>query len=224
MKILVIEDERKVASFIKRGLEEHEYIVDVAYDGSTGLDMALSNDYELIILDLNLPFLNGIEVCKQLRKEKTIPVLMLTALGSLENKITGLDSGADDYLLKPFEFQELLARIRALSRRYNVFNANESYTIADLELDAETKTVKRSGKKIELTAKEFTLLEYFMKNEGKVLSRSDIAENVWDLSFDTGTNIIDVYINYLRKKVDKDYSPKLIHTLIGMGYVLKIED
>jgi len=223
MKILVIEDEPKVASFIKRGLEECNYEVAVAHDGPSGKTMALNENYQLIILDINLPFLNGIEVCKQIRESKQIPILMLTALGTLENKVSGLDAGADDYLLKPFEFQELLARIRALFRRAQEPLSGTIYKIADLELDSFTKTVKRNGRIIDLTAKEFGLLEYFLKNKGKVLSRADIAENVWDLNFDTGTNIIDVYINYLRKKIDKNYSPKLIHTLIGMGYVLREE-
>lgn len=221
MKILVVEDERKVASFIKRGLEENNYEVDIAYDGTTGKDKALSESFNLIILDINLPELNGVEVCRQIREKKQVPILMLTALGTLDNKVTGLDAGADDYLVKPFEFQELLARIRALSRRAPETNAGITYKVADLELNTGTKSVKRSGVIIELTAKEYNLLEYFLKNQGKVLSRADIAENVWDLNFDTGTNIIDVYINYLRKKIDKDFSPKLIHTLIGMGYVLK---
>lgn len=223
MKILVIEDEKKVASFIKKGLEENDYKVEVAYDGAEGTSKALTGNYNLIILDINLPMMNGIDVCKSIRAKNKVPVLMLTALGTVDNKVTGLDAGADDYLLKPFEFKELLARIRALSRRVPESSPGVVYRIADLELDAESKLVRRKGNIIDLTAKEFNLLEYLLKNEGKVLSRADIAESVWDLSFDTGTNIIDVYINYLRKKIDKDFSPKLIHTLIGMGYVLREE-
>ncbi|MFN3403853.1 MAG: response regulator [Cytophagaceae bacterium] len=226
MKILLVEDEPKVASFIKKGLEEQLHEVEVAYDGFTGKELALKNHHDLIILDVNLPHVNGIELCKTIRKENiSVPVLMLTALGTTENKVTGLDSGADDYLVKPFEFPELLARIRALNRRnQNTSNLGTIYKIADLELDTMTKVVRRSGKKIDLTAREFALLEYLLKNQGRVISRVDIAEKVWEISFDTGTNVIDVYINFLRKKIDKDYSPKLIHTLVGMGYVLKVEE
>lgn len=223
MKILVIEDEPKVASFIKKGLEESSYEVEVAYDGPSGRRKALEENFNLIILDVNLPLLNGVELCKQVRKSKDTPILMLTALGTLEDKVSGLDSGADDYLLKPFEFQELLARIRALSRRNNDTIQQSEIQIADLVLDIKTKTVKRGGKIIDLTVKEYRLLEYLVLNKGKVISRTNIAEQVWGLNFDTGTNIIDVYINYLRKKVDKDYQPKLIHTLIGMGYILREE-
>ncbi len=226
MKILLVEDEIKVASFIKKGLEEQLHEVTVAYDGYTGKQMALSNTYELFILDINLPQINGVQLCKDLRAANIqAPVLILTALGTTENKVTGLDAGADDYLVKPFEFPELLARLRALSRRTTLQNAGGTkYKIADLEMDTDTKTVIRSGKKIDLTAKEFSLLEYLLKNKGRVISRVDIAEKVWEISFDTGTNVIDVYINFLRKKIDKDFSPKLIHTLVGMGYVLKVED
>jgi two-component system, OmpR family, copper resistance phosphate regulon response regulator CusR len=224
MKILLIEDEPKVAGFIKKGLEEQNHKVYTAYDGLEGKTLAMSEDFELVILDLNLPKLNGIEVCRAIRlKNKSIPVLMLTALGTLKNKVDGLDSGADDYLVKPFEFGELLARVRALSRRNNNIKT-EVYSIADLELDTGAKMVRRNGLRIDLTAKEFDLLEYLLKNKGKVVSRMDIAENVWDVSFDTGTNIIDVYINYLRKKIDKDFHVKLIYTLVGKGYVLKSED
>lgn len=225
MKILIIEDEPKVASFIRRGLEENEYEVDIALEGKDGIRKGTANEYDLIILDIKLPLVNGFEVCKEIRKTKHVPILMLTALGTLENKVAGLDVGADDYLLKPFEFKELLARINALTRRSKVYNQEHSmYHLADLEVDLTTKSVTRNGKRIELTAKEFHLLEYLIKNQGKVLSRADIAENVWNLSFDTGTNIIDVYINYLRRKIDKDFSPKLIHTLVGMGYVMKVEE
>lgn len=225
MRILVIEDEPKVASFIKRGLEENNYSADIAYDGKTGLDKAIGHDYELIILDINLPELNGYEVCRIIRKDRKVPILMLTALGTLDNRVTGLDAGADDYLLKPFEFKELLARIRALSRRSKVYNQEDKiFSISDLEVDLVSKTVKRGTVAIDLTVREFHLLEYLIRNQGTVVSRSDIAKNVWNLNFDTGTNIIDVYINYLRRKIDKDFPVKLIHTLVGMGYVMKIEE
>jgi two-component system copper resistance phosphate regulon response regulator CusR len=224
MKILLIEDEPKVSGFIKKGLEEQNHTVHTAFDGLQGKALAFSEDFELVILDLNLPKINGIEVCKAIRdRNKSLPILMLTALGTIENKVEGLDSGADDYLVKPFEFAELLARVRALSRRNFDHIKTEIYTLADLELNTASKTVSRKGIKIELTAKEFDLLEYLLKNKGKVVSRRDIAENVWDVSFDTGTNIIDVYINYLRKKIDKDFSIKLIYTLVGKGYVIKAE-
>lgn len=225
MKILIIEDEPKVASFIKRGLEENDYFAQVAADGQAGIQEAKENEYDLIILDVNLPVINGLQVCRIIRETSDVPVLMLTALGTLENKVTGLDAGADDYLLKPFEFKELLARIRALTRRpRHNGQEKEIYRIADLEVNFTSKMVKRAEDKIDLTAKEFFLLEYFIKNQGKVLSRADIGENVWNLSFDTGTNIIDVYVNYLRRKIDKDYTPKLIHTLKGLGYVMKTEE
>jgi two-component system, OmpR family, copper resistance phosphate regulon response regulator CusR len=224
MKILLVEDEPKVAAFIKRGLEEQLYEVEIAYDGYTGKQLALSNTYDILILDINLPHINGIELCKMVRHENAnVPILLLTALGTTENKITGLDAGADDYLVKPFEFKELVARIKALSRRGNGNNGGKIYKIADLELDTSTKVVKRAGKIIDLTAKEYSLLEYMLKNKGKVISRVEIAEKVWEINFDTGTNVIDVYINFLRKKLDKDFTPKLIHTLVGMGYVLKAE-
>ncbi len=223
MKILIVEDEQKVAAFISKGLEVNGFETELAYDGQIGLRLAEEGQFDLIILDVNLPVVNGFEVCTRLRKEhiKT-PILMLTALGSTKDKVLGFDLGADDYLVKPFEFDELLARIKALIKRSSVVPVMESVLkIADLELDTKTKTVKRSGKLISLTVKEFHLLEYLMRNKGIVLSRSDIAEKIWDISFDTGTNIIDLYIFYLRKKIDKDFAPKLIHTYVGMGYVLK---
>ena len=224
MKILLVEDEPKVASFIKKGLEEQTYIVDLAYDGLMGKKLALSNEYDIIILDVILPSISGIELCKEIRKSNTsVPVLLLTALGTTEDKVIGLDAGADDYLTKPFKFMELLARIRALTRRKSNQTTPTILTIADLEMDTGSKIVKRNGKIINLTAREFFLLEFFLKNKGIVLSSAVIAENIWEISFDTGTNIVDVYINYLRNKIDKGFSPKLIHTIIGMGYVLKIE-
>lgn len=222
MAILIIEDEKKVASFLKRGLEDSNYSIDLAAKGVEGLELLMKNEYQLIILDINLPDMNGIEVCQKIRENKSTPILMLTALGTVDDKVAGLEAGADDYLLKPFQFKELLARIKALSRRPPLLD-NKIYKAADLELNIDTKVVFRAGKIIDLTAKEYGLLEYFLKNKGKVLSRADIAENVWDLNFDTGTNIIDVYITYLRKKIDKNFTPKLIHTLVGLGYVLKEE-
>lgn len=225
MKILLVEDEPKVAAFIKKGLEEQAHDVQSAYDGYFGKKLALENDYDLIILDVILPQLNGLEVCKEIRKQKTsVPILMLTALGSTDDKITGLDSGADDYLVKPFEFKELLARIRALTRRVADTPSGEILKIADLEMDLAKKTVTRAGNPINLTAREFALLQYLMRNRERVVSRVDIIEQVWETSFDTGSNVIDVYINFLRKKIDKDYSPKLIHTLVGMGYVLREQE
>lgn len=222
MRILIVEDEPKVAAFIKKGLEEQAYEVDQAYDGFFGKKLALENEYDLIILDVILPQKNGLEVCREIRPFKPgVPILMLTALGSTDDKIMGLDSGADDYLVKPFVFQELLARIRALTRRSYDAPANEILRLADLEMNLTKKAVTRSGKPISLTAREFSLLHYLMRNKERVVSRVDIIEQVWETSFDTGSNVIDVYINFLRKKIDKDFSPKLIHTLVGMGYVLK---
>lgn len=223
VKILIIEDEPKVAAFIKKGLEDNSFEAQIAFDGMIGKKMALNEQYDAIILDINLPLMNGYEVCKEIRKQKQqVPILMLTALDTTEDKLTGFDSGADYYLAKPFEFRELLAIIKALLKRVVAINAvGNIYKIADLELNVDAKSVKRNDKKVDLTAKEFSLLEYLMRNKGRVISRSEIAEKIWDITFDTGTNVIDVYINFLRKKIDKDHSNKLIHTLIGMGYVLK---
>lgn len=224
-KILIVEDEPKVASFIKRGLEENGYVCDIAGDGLTGKKMFETDRYDLIILDINLPFKNGVELCKEIRRvNQKIPVIMLTALGTTEDKLLGFDSGADDYLLKPFEFRELLARVRALLKRIsNTETGEDILKFLDLEINLSNNEVKRGGVKIELTHKEFTLLAYLLKNKGRVVSRADIAENVWDVNFDTGTNTIDVYVNFLRKKIDKNFSSKLIHTQIGFGYILKEE-
>lgn len=223
VKVLVVEDEPKVASFIKRGLEENGFITEIAYDGFVALKMFEAREYEVIILDINLPYKNGIELCRDIRNiNGSIPILMLTALGTTEDKITGLDSGADDYLVKPFEFRELLARIRSLLRRSSSPSTGSNVLkFLDLEMNLDTYEVSRSGKKIDLTQKEFALLEYLLRNKGRVLSRIDIAEKIWDITFDTGTNVIDVYVNFLRKKIDKDFSPKLIHTQTGIGYILK---
>jgi two-component system, OmpR family, copper resistance phosphate regulon response regulator CusR len=226
MKILVVEDEPKVANFIKAGLEENGYEVDVAFDGQLGEKLSLSRNYGLVILDIIVPFVNGLELCKRIRQEKTgLPILMLTALGTTEDKVTGLEAGADDYLLKPFDFQELLARVRALIRRSEkkAVDSTTILKIANLELDLDKKLAIRDATKIALTAKEFLLLEYFMKNKGRVLSRSELAEKIWDVTFDTGTNVVEVYINILRKKIDKDFEPKLIHTRIGLGYIMSEE-
>jgi two-component system, OmpR family, copper resistance phosphate regulon response regulator CusR len=222
MNILVVEDEPNVVAFVKKGLQEQSYDVDVAYDGQTGLSLALQKEYALIVLDVILPNSNGIQVCSEIRKYNLhVPILMLTALGTTEDVVKGLDAGADDYLTKPFKFKELLARVRALTRRSNLTQSNGKLTIADLEVDLDTKAVTRGGKEITLTAKEFSLLEYFIRNKGKVLSRLDLLENVWELNFDLSSNVVDVYVNYLRNKIDKNFDHKLIHTVIGMGYVLK---
>lgn len=223
MKILVIEDEQSVSSFIRKGLEEQGYEVTAAYDGTMGLRAVFQQRFDLIILDIILPGMNGLEVCKKLREEggTSVPILMLTALGATEDIVTGLDAGADDYLRKPFKFKELLARVRALTRRKTLSVATKQLQVADLEMDLDRKLVSRGDKPVKLTAKEFNLLEYLIRNKGRVVSRVDILENVWEVNFDLGTNVIDVYVNYLRNKIDKNYSPKLIHTVVGMGYVLK---
>ncbi|QIX62919.1 response regulator transcription factor [Hymenobacter lutimineralis] len=223
MKILLVEDEPKVAAFLEKGLSEQTHAVDVAYDGLQGLQQALATSYDLIVLDQMLPGLNGLDVCRRIRAQNTsVPILMLTALGETDDKIRGLDAGADDYLVKPFAFQELLARMRALTRRRQENPAGEApLRLADLSLDPVRKQVTRAGQPIQLTAREFALLHFLLRNQGRVVSRVDILEQVWETSFDTGSNVIDVYINFLRKKIDKDFTPKLIHTLVGMGYVMK---
>lgn len=221
MRVLVVEDEKKVARFIQQGLEEEHYAVDVAHDGERGLQMAEAENYDLLILDVMLPKMNGIELVKALRaKPKTTPVLLLTAKTATEDKVAGLDSGADDYLTKPFAFEELLARVRSLLRRGS-FEKSIILKVADLELDTVKHKAKRGGKTIELTAKEYSLLEYLMRNKDRVLSRTIISEHIWDYNFDTGTNIIDVYVNHLRNKIDEGFEPKLIHTVRGVGYVMK---
>ena len=221
MRILVVEDEKKVASFIQRGLEGEGFSVDVAYDGESGVEMGSQNNYDLILMDIMLPKLDGLEAVKALRaREVTSPVLCLTAKDTVEDIVAGLDSGSDDYLTKPFAFAELLARVRALVRRGTQERGAE-ITYADLRLDPVAHKVWRSDKEIDLTAKEYALLEFFMRNPETTLTRTMIAEHVWDYTFDSFTNIIDVYVNYLRKKVDRDYSRKLIHTVRGIGYVLK---
>lgn len=223
IKILVVEDETKVANFLKKGLEELDFNVDIAYDGLIGRSKALGNDYDLILLDLNIPLVNGYELCKEIRKvNQRIPILMLTALGTMEEKLMGFNSGADDYLLKPFEFRELIARIKALLKRAEpIINTSNILRVADIEMDTDKKIVKRNNENIDLTAKEFSLLEYLLRNKERVISRAEIAEKIWDITFDTGTNVIDVYINFLRKKIDSNQKIKLIHTKVGMGYFLK---
>lgn len=221
MRILVIEDEKKVASFIKKGLEEEHYAVDVAHDGEEGLYLAETSDYDLVILDLMIPKIHGWEVLKRIRaKRNKVSILVLTARDSVEDKVKGLDSGCDDYLTKPFAFAELLARIRALLRREKT-EKEPILKIADLTLSLVTHKVARKGKEIELTSREYSLLEYFMRNPDKVLTRTMISEHVWDYHFDSMTNVIDVYVNYLRRKIDKDFEPKLIHTIRGIGYLMK---
>jgi heavy metal response regulator len=221
VRILVVEDERKVASFIKKGLEEEGYAVDVAADGEEGLVLALTRVHDLIILDVRLPKIDGLGVLQALRHDSvTAPVLLLTVRATIEDKVLGLDAGADDYLTKPFAFQELVARVRALLRR-RMEAEPTVLRIGDLTLDPARRTVTRGGEKIDLTPREFALLDYFMRNPGRVLTRTMIAEHVWDYSFDTSTNVIDVYVNYLRKKVDAGREPKLLHTMRGVGYVLK---
>jgi DNA-binding response OmpR family regulator len=227
-KILIIEDEANVVNLLKRGLEEEGYDISVAMDGLSGYDMAARHSFDLMVVDIMLPGMNGIEICRNLRSQKvSTPILMLTALGSTENIVTGLDSGADDYLVKPFNFAELLARMRTLFRRKGgddgeVDKQNDKMlSFADLELNLDTKIVTRSGKPVNLTATEFRLTEYLLRNRNRVLSRMDILEYVWGVDFNMNTNVVDVYINYLRKKLDRNFEPKLIHTVVGMGYVLK---
>ncbi len=222
MRVLVVEDERKLAAFIKKGLEEEGYGVDVASDGETGLQLALDGVHDCIILDIQLPRKDGIQVLGQLRGKNVItPVLLLTVRSTVEDKVLGLDTGADDYLTKPFAFQELVARVRALLRRSGGEGKSTVLRLADLALDPARRTVTRGAERIELTAREFALLDYFMRNPGRVLTRTMIAEHVWDYDFDSMTNIIDVYVNYLRKKIDSGREPRLIHTVRGAGYVMK---
>lgn len=224
VKILVVEDEVKVADLIRKGLETNGYSVEIAYDGMMGRRLGIQNKYDLIILDINLPHENGYQVCKAIRERNAnVPILFLTALDSIDDKLEGFDSGADDYIAKPFEMKELLARIRVFLKRNSMVIATPSRVLraADLELDTDSKIVTRAGKAIELTAKEFLLLQYLLENKNKVVSKVDIAEKIWNITFDTGTNVIEVYMNYLRNKVDKGFDSKLIHTQIGLGYVLK---
>ncbi|WP_118974276.1 response regulator transcription factor [Taibaiella koreensis] len=222
--LLIIEDDERIAALVKRGLEEHDYQVSVAYDGLSGKKLALSQDFDLIITDIILPKLDGIDICREIRNLKPmVPIIMLTALGTTDDKVEGFDAGADDYLVKPFEFRELHVRIRALLKR-NIGNTGAQGFVlkyADLEYNLHTKIVRRGGKELSLTPKELKLLQYMMQHPERVLSRSEIADNVWETTFDTGTNFIDVYINYLRKKIDRDFDTKLIHTKPGLGFIFK---
>jgi two-component system, OmpR family, copper resistance phosphate regulon response regulator CusR len=230
-KILLIEDDAEVAAFINKGLTEEGYAVTLAFEGTGGLKTALEGDFDLIILDVMLPGMNGLDVCRQVRKQdKTIAILLLTALGTAENVVMGFESEADDYLVKPFKFIELLARMRSLLRRADLATPaappvdEEVYRFGDLEVNDYTKTVRRADQVITLTSTEYRLLLMFMKSPRRVFSRSEILDQVWGVNFDMSTNVVDVYVNYLRKKIDKDKASKLIHTVIGMGYVLKKDE
>lgn len=223
-KILLVEDEKKIADTLKQGLTENGYEIDLAYDGNTGLKLFESHVYNIIVLDINIPGITGYELCKLIRSKNTqVPVMMLTALSSLNDKIEGYESGADDYIIKPFEFKELLMKIRVLIKRSMNQDTLKGNLLqaSDLKMNLERKEVTRGDTMINLTSKEFQLLEYLLRNKNKVVSRADIAINVWDIDFDTNTNVIDVYINYVRNKVDKPFEKKLIQTHVGLGYILK---
>jgi DNA-binding response OmpR family regulator len=220
INILIVEDEQRLADVLKKQLEDSGFNADVANDGYVGKQLVARNRYNLIILDINLPLINGYDLCKEIRKtNNNIPIIMLTAFGTPENKISGFETGADDYVVKPFDFRELLARINVFLRRTESGDSSSGkIQLADLEMDMKTKTVTRSGKRIDLTAKESLLLETFLRNRHKLLTRDFIIEKVWGIDFDPNTNIIDVYVNYLRKKIDRDFEPKLIHTKFGFGF------
>ena len=221
MRVLIVEDERRLAQTLRDLMEMNGCTADVCYDGESGLDNALSGIYDVMILDVMLPRKDGFTVLRELRRAGgTVPVLMLTARSELTDKVTGLDLGASDYLVKPFSFEELMARVRALTRRTAVSNT-PVYTLCDLTLDSGSHTVTRAGQEIKLSAKEFALLEYLLRNQGRVLSRENIENNLWNFDYEGGTNAVDVYIRYLRRKIDEEFSPKLIHTVRGVGYVLK---
>jgi len=224
-RILIIEDDKRIAQSMSHGLTRKGFQVDIAYDGSLGVRLAGGGGFDLLLLDVNLPGMNGFDVCQTLRERgNTVPILMLTALGEVDDKVEGLGRGADDYLVKPFDFRELVARIHALLRRRDADSAGvELLREADLEVNLTAKTVSRQGKPISLTAREYELLVYLLRNKGRVLSKLDIVEQIWSLNFDTNTNLVEVYINYLRRKMDRDFEPKLIHTRTGLGYVLKAE-
>ncbi|MBB5619660.1 DNA-binding response OmpR family regulator [Pedobacter cryoconitis] len=224
MKLLIVEDEPNVVSVLKRGLSSEGFELSVAPDGFIALEMVSAHSFALIILDIMLPGINGLDLCKQIKKNHPqIPIIMLTALSSTENIVTGLDNGADDYLVKPFKIAELSARIRMLLRRHagGLQQADEIITIGDLQVNISGKTVTRANQEITLTATEYRLLQFFARNKNKTLSRIDILENVWDIDFNMGTNVVDVYVNYLRKKIDKGFSTTLLHTVVGLGYLLK---
>jgi DNA-binding response OmpR family regulator len=223
MKLLIVEDEPNLLSILRKGFAENNNEVSVALDGKTALEMITNYNFDVVILDVMLPDINGIEICRRLRASKNfVPVLLLTALGTSENIVTGLNAGADDYLVKPFKFGELDARVNALNRRANQDTEKvDTIAISDLEINGKAKSVKRDGESIILTAKEFKLLYYLAKNTGRIVSRDQILDNVWDINFDMNTNVVDVYITYLRKKIDKPFKTKLIHTMKGLGYILK---
>jgi two-component system copper resistance phosphate regulon response regulator CusR len=222
VKILVVEDEKKVAAFIRRGLVEQSYSVDTAHDGVEGERMARGNAYDAIVLDLMLPRKSGFALCRAIRAfDARVPILILTALDSTEDKLQGLEAGADEYLPKPFEFRELLAHLRSLLRRRESLPSSGLLRVADLQMDLITRKVSRGGQNLALTAREFALLEYFLRNLGRVITRTEIAQKVWETSFDSESNVIDVYVSFLRKKIDKGFPEKLIHTLVGVGYVLR---
>lgn len=223
MKLLIVEDEPNVVSVLKRGLNSEGFELSVAPDGFIALEMVSAHSFALIILDIMLPGINGLDLCKQIKKNyPQIPIIMLTALSSTENIVTGLDNGADDYLVKPFKIAELSARIRMLLRRHAGLQlADEIITVGDLQINISGKTVTRADQEITLTATEYRLLQFFARNKNKTLSRIDILENVWDIDFNMGTNVVDVYVNYLRKKIDKGFSTTLLHTVVGLGYLLK---
>jgi DNA-binding response OmpR family regulator len=222
MRILIVEDEHRLARVLKRGLEEHGYAVDVAYDGEEGLGLAELEPYDLIVLDVMLPKLDGLTVCRRLRAQrKNMPVLMLTARDTIDNRVAGLDSGADDYLIKPFAFRELLARIRALLRR-EAPSRDPVLRVADVEVDTITHEVRRAGKQVELTCKEYAVLEYFLRNPNRVLTRTQIAEHVWDYDFIAMSNVVDVYVRYLRRKLGDEREPRLLRTVRGTGYQLSV--
>lgn len=225
MKILLIEDEVKVVQSLKKGLNEHRIEMDFAYDGATGCMLAERNEYDVIISDIIVPGLNGFDIVRQLRSRGLrTPVLLLTALGDTDDKVRGLEAGADDYLVKPFEFRELLARLKALSRRgKDLVQPKNILTFSDIEMHLDAREFMRAGRKIDLTPKEFALMEYFIRNQGRVIPKAEIAEKVWDINFEIASNVIEVYINYLRNKVDKPFEKKLIHTMFGTGYILKEE-
>lgn len=222
LQILLVEDERKIADSLKKGLSEHGYQVQLAYDGLTGWQEFETGNFDLIILDINLPGIHGHELCRMIREKSSVPVIMLTAMNAIGEKIEGFDAGADDYIVKPFDFKELLVRVRAVLKRSNkTAGSGKILKVSDLVMNLDSREVFRAGINISLTAKEFQLLEYLVKNKGKVVSRADIALSVWDIDFDTKTNVIDVYVNFLRKKLDRKSENKLIHTQVGYGYIIK---
>lgn len=226
MKILIIEDEIKTVQSLKKGLEEHQMAVEFAHDGQSGLQLAETGQFDVIISDVVMPKMTGFELLKKLRAFGVeTPVLLLTAMGATDDKVTGFEAGADDYLVKPFEFVELLVRIQALARRgkEGILPKN-ILSFSDIEMNIDAKTCTRSGKRVDLTPKEFALTEYLIRNQGRVVSKTEIAEKVWDINFDTGTNVIEVYVSYLRNKLDRPFDKKLIHTMFGLGYVLKEEE